>query len=83
MPIKISKETKQKLVESIKRYFEESMDEEIGDLKASLLLDYCVKEIGATIYNSAIADAQAYMRDKVADVEGSCYEPELGYWKSS
>ncbi len=83
MTIKISKETKQKLVESIKRYFEESMDEEIGDLKASLLLDYCVKEIGATIYNRAIADAQAYMQDKVADVEGSCYEPEFGYWKSS
>ena len=83
MTIKISKETKQKLVESIKRYFEESMDEEIGDLKASLLLDYCVKEIGPTIYNRAIADAQAYMQDKVADVEGSCYEPEFGYWKSS
>ncbi len=83
MAVKISKETKHKLIESIKRYFEENMDEEIGDLKASLLLDYCVKEIGPTIYNRAIADAQAYMRDKVADVEGSCYEPEFGYWKSS
>ena len=83
MAIKIPKETKQKLIESIQRYFEENMDEEIGDLKAALLLDYCVKEIGPTIYNHAIADAEAYMRGKVADVEGSCYEPEFGYWKPS
>ena len=81
MAIVISKDKKKRLIESIKRYFVENMDEDIGDLKASLLLDFCLREIGPTVYNGAITDAQAYMQDKVADVEGSCYEPEFGYWK--
>jgi uncharacterized protein (DUF2164 family) len=82
MAITLSKDVKDKLIASIKRYFDEKLDEEIGDLKASLLLDFCVTEIGPTIYNQAISDAQTFMRDKVADIEGSCYQPEFSYWKT-
>ena len=53
---------------------------EVGDLKAKLLLDFFLGEIGPIVYNSAIADAQAYFQGKVADLEGSCYEAEFGYW---
>ena len=81
MPIEIAKDTEQQLLASIKRYFEEHMDEEIGDLKASLLLDFCLQEIGPCIYNQAIADAQAYMHDRVSDLDGACFQPEFGYWK--
>lgn len=81
MAIEISQETKQQLIESIKQYFVENMDEEVGDLKALLLLEFCLKEIGPTIYNRAISDAQTFMRDKVADLDGSCFEPEFQYWK--
>ncbi len=81
MAIEISQETKQQLIESIKQYFAENMDEEVGDLKALLLLEFCLKEIGPTIYNRAISDAQTFMRDKVADLDGSCFEPEFQYWK--
>lgn len=81
MAIEVTKEAKQRLIESIKRYFAENMEEEIGDLKASLLLDFCLKEIGPTIYNRAISDAQAYIQDRVTDADGSCHEPEFGYWQ--
>ena len=81
MAIEIPKETKQKLVESIKRYFAEELDDEISELKASLLLDFCLKEIGPAVYNIAISDAQTYIQEKTADLDGSCYEPEFGYWK--
>jgi uncharacterized protein (DUF2164 family) len=81
MAIKLPDEVKTALIASIKRYFTENMDEEIGDLKASLLFEFCVKEIGPSIYNQAIADAQACMQEKVADLDGTCHEPELGYWK--
>jgi uncharacterized protein (DUF2164 family) len=81
MAIEISEETKKRLIESIKQYFVEYTDEEIGDLKALLFLEFCLKEIGPTIYNQAITDAQTYMRDKIADMDGSCYEPEFQYWK--
>lgn len=83
MPIEIEKETEKKLIASIKRYFTENLEDEIGDLKAKLLLDYCLQEIGPCIYNQAITDAQTYMQDKVVDLDVSLYEPEFGYWKKS
>lgn len=88
MTIKLSKETRDRAIASIKRYFIENLDEEIGDLKASLLLDFCLQEIGPCIYNQAIADAQSYMveaqsymEDKISDLSGTCYEPEFNYWQ--
>lgn len=80
MTIKLSKATKQQLIKSIKRYFEE-IDEEIGDLKASLFLDFCLHEICPSIYNQAIIDARSFMEDKLSDLEDTCYEPEFDYWK--
>ncbi len=51
MAIKLSKEAKKQVIASIKRYFAENLDDDIGDLKADLLLDYFLLEIGPTIYN--------------------------------
>jgi uncharacterized protein (DUF2164 family) len=81
MAITLLPETEKRLHVSIKRFFAEKLDDEIGDLKARLVLDYCLREIGPTIYNQAIADAQAWMQGKVADLDGSRFEPELTYWK--
>ncbi|MGD9488153.1 MAG: DUF2164 domain-containing protein [Calditrichaceae bacterium] len=81
MEIKLSPEAEKRLIESIKRYFEENMDQEIGDLKASLFLDFCIKEIGPSVYNKAIADARDHMLEKVHDLDGTCYAPEFGYWQ--
>jgi len=81
MTIKLSKAKKQQLVKSIRRYFDEKLDEEIGDLKASLLLDFCLQEICPTIYNQAIIDARSFMADKLSDLEDTCYEPEFDYWQ--
>ena len=83
MPINLSAETTGRLVSSIKGYAAEHLDEEVGDLKAGLLLDYVLKEIGPTIYNQAIADAQSYFTGRVADLEGVCHEPEFGFWPRS
>lgn len=81
MAISLSKETRQALIDSLKRFFDEQFEQEIGDLKASLLLDFCLKEIGPIIYNRAVTDAQTYMRDKLADLDNSCFETEDGYWQ--
>lgn len=81
MAIQLSQDIEQQVIASIKRFHTELMDKEIGDLKASLLLDFCLREIGPCIYNQAIADAQAHLHDRVADLDGSCFEPEFGYWK--
>ena len=81
--MKLEKDTEEYLLGSIKRFFAEEMEEEIGDLKAMLVLDFCVREIGPSIYNQAIADAQAYFEEKTSDLSGVRYEPEFDYWKGS
>jgi uncharacterized protein (DUF2164 family) len=67
MAIKLPPETTRRLVASIKRYAAENLDEEIGP----------------SIYNQAIADAQSYFTGRVADLEGVCHEPEFGFWPRS
>ena len=80
MPIALPPDVTTRLHASIKRYFAEHLEEEIGDLKARLVLDFVLKEIGPVVYNRAIADAQGYFQGRVADLEGVCYEPEFAYW---
>lgn len=81
MTIKFHLETEQQMISSIKRFVEENMEESIGDLKAKLLLEFFLEELGPSIYNRAIADAQAQMLGRVGDLDSECYEPEFGYWK--
>lgn len=80
MAIVLEADAKKKALASIRRYAAENLDLDIGDLKADLLLDFFLREIGPTVYNAAVSDAQTYLRDRVADLEGACYEPEFGYW---
>ncbi len=80
MAITLPPESTKQLLGSIKRYVAEHFDQDIGDLKAGSLLDYFLKELGPTLYNQAIADAQAYFLARVGDLEGVCFEKELTYW---
>jgi len=76
MNIELSKDRRQELIRSIKSYFLEQHDEEIGDLKAGLLLDFFLDLIGPSVYNQAVKDAQAYFQQKVEDLDGVCFQPE-------
>jgi uncharacterized protein (DUF2164 family) len=80
IPITLTADTRKQLLASIKRYVDEDLDQEIGDLKAGSLLDYVLKEIGPTIYNLAIADAQTYIQERALDLEGVCYQKEFTFW---
>jgi uncharacterized protein (DUF2164 family) len=81
MAIKLSDETRKRLISSVRRYFEENMDEAVGDLKATLLLEFFLEELGPSVYNTAIVDAQTHLQARVSDLDGTCYEREFGYWK--
>ena len=83
MSITLPDETKAQAVDSIRRYWAEQFDEEIGDLQAGLLLDFVLREIAPSVYNAAIADAQAFLRDRIADLDGACFVPEFEYWPRS
>ncbi len=80
MTIRLKDETEKQLIASIRRFFREEMEEEYGDLKARLVLDFCIKEIAPSVYNQAVADAQAFVQAKLEDLEATCWKPELAYW---
>jgi uncharacterized protein (DUF2164 family) len=81
MAIKLPPETSKQLVASIRRYFAGELDQDVGDLKAGAVLDYVLREIGPSVYNRAIADAQSYLHERVVDLDGVCHEPELTFWR--
>lgn len=79
MAIVLPDETRTELVAALKRYFSDERDEEIGDLQATFLLDFVLKEVGPSVYNQAIKDAQATLSRTVADLDVTLYEPEFGH----
>ena len=81
--ISLSDDSRKQAVASLRRFLSENTDEEIGDLKATLFLDYILAELGPTIYNQAIADARAFFAERAADLEAVCYRAEFPYWRKS
>jgi uncharacterized protein (DUF2164 family) len=80
MNIELPKQARADAIASIKRYFQENMSEPIGDLPAGLLLNFFIEEIGPSIYNNAIADAQKRLEQRVLDLNGELYADEFQYW---
>ncbi len=83
MTFELSKQARADAVNSLKRYFEENMEnmsEPLGDLPAGMLLNFFLEEIGPVIYNRAIADAQARMERHLSDLSGELYADEFQYW---
>lgn len=79
--MKLTKDTETYLLDSIKRFFAQEIEMDIGDLKAGQVLEYFTAELGPSIYNQAIADAQVYMTEKVSDLAGVHNPAEFDYWK--
>jgi uncharacterized protein (DUF2164 family) len=80
MNIELSKETRAQAIASLQRYFEENMDEPIGELPAGLLLNFFLEEVGPVVYNRAIADVQARIERMAVDVGGELFADEFQYW---
>lgn len=80
MPITLGRETKEQALASVKRFFKEELEQDVGDLKAGLVLDFFLKEIAPSVYNLAVLDAQRYLEERAEDLEGVCHEDEFGYF---
>ena len=76
MRIRLTDERRERMLRSIKKYFAEALDQELGDLAAERLLEFFVKELGAPVYNQAIQDARKFLLGKLDDLEGEFYEPD-------
>lgn len=82
MTIEISKDARKKAVASLQRYFDENMEEKIGNITAGALLGYFLEEIGPIVYNTAVKDVQALLERRVLEVDLEIHEEEFGYWSA-
>jgi len=80
--ITISSEAREHATASIRRYLAEQLDVNVGEMQADFLLRYFLEEIGPTVYNQAIAEARAFIEERVADLDATCYRAEFPFWKS-
>lgn len=82
MTIELSKEAKQNALESLQKYFEVNMEEPLGNLAAGALLQFILEEIGPSIYNKGVADAQERMQQRISELDSEVYADEFQYWRS-
>ncbi|MGL4742484.1 MAG: DUF2164 domain-containing protein [Sarcina sp.] len=66
----LSKERKEKLIKDIQEFFLVERDEMLGDLAASIILDFILETVGAELYNQGVSDSYKYMSDRVEDLLG-------------
>jgi uncharacterized protein (DUF2164 family) len=80
VPLELPSDSQKQAVASLKRYCAAELDGEISDIQAIGLVKFFLAEIAPSIYNRGVVDAQIFLRDRLADLEATCYEPEFTYW---
>jgi len=80
MTIELPHAARQAVVASIQRYFQENMDEPIGNITAGALLGFFLEEIGPLVYNKAVADVQQRLQARITEIDLEVYEDEFQYW---
>ncbi len=81
MTIEISKDARKEAIASIERYFQENMDERIGNIAAGALLGFILEEIGPLVYNQAVAEVQERLQSRISEIDIEVHEDEFQYWR--
>ncbi len=80
MAIELSTDEEKQALVSLARFADDELELELSDIQLRSLLQYILKEIGPSIRNRTLADAQLFLRDRLVDMEATLYEPEFTYW---
>jgi uncharacterized protein (DUF2164 family) len=71
MSLPMSKERKEEVIQSIRRFFAEKLELELSELQAAFLVDYVFHEIAPFAYNQGVEDAQKHMVKLAEDLPGT------------
>lgn len=66
--IAFTNQEKEMMVQKVKLYFREELDQDIGSFDAEFLIDFFAAEMGAFFYNRGLYDAEATITEKVAEI---------------
>jgi len=80
MAIELTAQEMADAIQSLKKYFSTEVGEEIGDLRAKLLLDYFLKELAPLAYNRGVQDGEEFLRKRLEDLPATCFEAPFTYW---
>ena len=81
MSIELTKEARQTALESLQKYFAENLEQSLGNLAGGLLLNFILEEIGPSIYNQGVADAQERMQERLSELDYEVHADEFPYWR--
>jgi uncharacterized protein (DUF2164 family) len=81
MTIELTKEAKEEALNSLQKYFEVNLDQTIGNIAAGALLSFILEEIGPSVYNKGVADAQERMQMRLSELDYEIHAEEFQYWK--
>lgn len=74
--IKFSKDETEILTHKIQLYFNDELDQDIGQFPAQFLLEFFTEEVGPYFYNRGLSDAQAVLEARVESITETLYELE-------
>ncbi len=66
--IEFSREEKEMMIQKVKIYFREELDQDIGNFDAEFLIDFFAEEMGGFFYNRGLYDAEAMISEKVSEI---------------
>jgi len=80
MAIELPKDVRAQAISSIERYFEQELEQRIGNIQAGALLGFFLEEIAPVVYNRAVADVQERLQQRVMELDIEVHEDEFRYW---
>jgi uncharacterized protein (DUF2164 family) len=80
MTLALTPQERDDAIHSLKKYFRSELEQDLGDLRAQLLLDYILGEIAPLAYNRGVQDAEAFLRQRLEDLPATCFEPPFTHW---
>jgi uncharacterized protein (DUF2164 family) len=78
--IELTAEERAQATASIERYFNDKLEQRLGNIAAGALLGFFLEEIGPAVYNKAVADAQERLQARVLELDIEVHEEAFGYW---
>jgi uncharacterized protein (DUF2164 family) len=80
MPIELPKDVKAEAQASLERYCREHFNEPPGNVAVAALLNFMIREIGPSLYNQGVADAQERLLQRVQELDIEVHEDTFPYW---
>ncbi|MBQ4892108.1 hypothetical protein A9267_19285 [Shewanella sp. UCD-FRSSP16_17] len=71
--IELTAEQREVMVNKLQRYFEDELDQDLGQFEAEFLLDFLGKNIGAHFYNQGLHDARAIFEARIETIDEDIY----------